>query len=229
MPHAWKVGRPTYLKSWLRCILYSFILTVPCGVGIAPVAIIIVWFDLNLGAMCRHFTDKDAWYRMPIGIQKAILTKDVVGCMVIQCWHLLIILPIFGLKLVKKLNILPWTMFVASINAVYRLHLDVYHSYSQIWSPYPMILLFAVSLVLISYQVASQYRQNFTQRLQLAFKLGAQFYLGFPVALTMDYVMTHYFEIVPKHSKAILASLSPALVIIPKAIGRLYALRRWKD
>ena len=220
---SWKVGRPTYLKSWLRCIQYSFVLTVPCGAGIAAVAIMIVWLHLNLGAMCRNFTDKDTWYKMPIGIQNAILTKDVVECMVIQCWHLLIILPIFGWRLVKKLNLLLWTMFVASTDAVYRLLLNVYHTYSQIWSPFPMILLFALSLVLISYKVASQYRQNIRQRLQLAFKLGAQFYLGFPVALTMDYVMTHYFEIISKHSKAILASLSPALVIIPKAIGRLCA------
>ena len=114
-------------------------------------------------------------------------------------------------------------MLAASIDAVYRLLLNVFRTYSRIWSSYPMNFVFATSFLFISYKVASQYRQTFKQRLRLAFKLGAQFYFSLPVALIINYVVLHYFNLISEKSKAILASLAPAFVIIPKAITRLCA------
>ena len=220
---SWKLGRPTYLRSWFRCIFHSVVFTALCGAGLAVVPIFIVWLNLNLGAMCLHFNN--TWYEMPISIQKALLTLQVIECMIIQCWYLSIVVPVFGWKLIKDLNILPWTILVASIDALYRLLLNVYHTYNRTWSSCPMNLLFATSLFFVSHKVASQYRQNTRQRLGLAFRLGVPFYVGFPVALVINYVLLYYFNRITEDSKAVLASLSPALVIIPKAIARLCAER----
>ena len=168
-----KVGRPAYLKSWVRCILYSLIFTVLCGAGIAVVAILFVWLSISLGAICRSFNTDGTWYKLPEGIQKALLTKEVIESMLIECWYMSVILPIFGWKLVKELNILPWSMFAASIDAIYRLLLNVYRAYNTSWSSYPLNILFATSILFISYKVSSHYRQfTMRQRLLLAFKLG---------------------------------------------------------
>ena len=223
VPVSWKAGRPTYIHSWLRCTLYSFIITAPCGAAIAVIAIFIVWIYLNLGTMCQHFNGDNTWYTtMPIGIRNALLTKEVTECMVIQCWYLLIILPTFGWRLVKKLNILPSTLLVASIDAIYRLLLNVYRTYNRPWGNYPLNFLFVVNTAFISYKVASEYRQHIRQRLRLAFALGAQFFAGYSMALILNHVILYYFNIVGENSKAILASLSPALFIIPKAVARQY-------
>ena len=218
---SWKAGRPTFVHSCFRCIRYSFIFTVLYGAGTSVVTIFIIWLSLNLGAICRHFDG--TWYEMPVSIQKALLTLEVAEGMIVQCWFLSIIVPIFGWKLVKELNLLSWTMLAASIDAVYRLLLNVFRTYNRTWSSYPMNFLFATSFLFISYKVASQYRQNIRQRLQLAFKLGVQFYVSLPVALIINYVVLHYFNLISEKSKAILASLAPAFVIIPKAITRLCA------
>ena len=220
---SWKKGRPTYLKSWLRCILSSFIFTVLRGTGIAVVAILFVWLKISLGAICRNFNVDGTWYKLPEGIQKALLTDEVIECMLIECWYISVILPIFGWKLVKKLNILLWSMFAASIDAIYRLLLNVYCAYNTSWSSYPLNILFATSILFISYKVSSHYRQFTIRQRLLAFKLGAQFYVGFPVALIMNNAVSYYFNIIPEKYKAVLASLFPALVIISKVTTRLCA------
>ena len=218
---SWKIGRPTHLCSWFRCIRYSFILTVLCGAGMAVVFIFIVWLSLNLGAICRRLDG--TWYEMPEGIQKALLTLEVIECMILQCWCLSVILPVFGWKLVKDINLFPWTLLAASIDAVFRLLLNVYRRYNRTWAPYPMNALFACTVLLSSYKVAGQYEQNTRQRLWLAFRIGVQFYVGHPMSLVIIYAVLYYFNIIPEQSKAALACLSPAIVIIPKAIMRLCA------
>ena len=216
---SWKGGRPAKLRSWLLCTLYSFILTVLCGSGIAAIVSFVLWLSIHLGAICRRLDG--TWYKMPIGIQKSLLTLEVAQCSTLQCWYLCIMLPIFGWKVIKKVNVVPWFIIVASIDAIYRLELNVYRRYNHTWSSYPMNFLFAATIFLVSYKVASQYQENIGQKFRLAFKLGAQFYVGFPVALILNYVVLYYFNIIPEKARAILASLSPALVVMSKAIARL--------
>ena len=74
-----------------------------------------------------------------------------------------------------------------------------------------------------TYRIANCYQEMFTQRLGLAFKLGAQFYLDFHTAMMYIYLLLHHFRLLPETYKAVLAFLSPLLLVLPKAITRLCA------
>ena len=219
---SWKEGRPTVCHSWYRCIRYSFIFTVICGVVMAIISTFIIWIELNLGVICRHL-NKGTFNKLPQGIQKAQLTRGVIKGMLIQSWFFLIILLVFGSKLVKKLNLLPWTLLAASIDAIFRLLLYVYRMYGRLWMPYPLYVVFMTCFLFSSYRIASHYEQPIRQRIRFAFKLGAQFYIGFPLSLVINHVVLHYFSVIPDKYKAVMASLAPALLIAPKAIARLCA------
>ena len=78
---------------------------------------------------------------------------------------------------------------------------------------YCVNFLFLVNTAYISYKVA---RDN-------DLRLNSEHnFAGYPMALILNHVILYYFNIVQENSKAILASLSPALFIIPKAVARLY-------
>ena len=218
---SWKQGRPTFCRSVCRCILYSFTLTVICGAAISIFPIFIVWLDINMGAICRQFDGK--FYNAPEEIQKAQLTGDIAKAIFLQCWHLTVILPVFGWKLVEKLNLLPWTLLASTLDAIYRFFLYVYGLYGTAWSPFPRNVIFAFSALYSSYKIAKHYQQTIRERLRLACKLNAQFYLGFPLALTINYAVMHYFSAVSKKYKIVLAFLSPVLLILPKTVARLCA------
>ena len=215
---SWKTGRPTVLRSWRRCIFYSFILTVICGAAMSAVATFLFWLDLNLDTACYDIS----WYEMPKNIQLIRLTSEVAKGMTIQCWHLFTMFFVFGWDLVKKANLLPWTILASSTDAMFRLFINVYRTYDR-WRLFPLNALFASTAIFSSYQIASQFRQKTGQRIQLAAILGAQFYLGIPVAVIFNGVIVPHFKHISNSSKALLASLCPTLLIIPKAVARVCA------
>ena len=157
---SWKEGRPTYLKSWLRCILSSFIFTVLCGAGIAVVAILFVWLKISLGAICRIFIVDGTWYKLPEGIQKALLTEEVIECMLIECWYMSVNYSSDNwLETGKEIEHSAME-HVCSINRCnLSATLNVYRAYNTSWSSYPLNILFARSILFISYKVSSNYRQ----------------------------------------------------------------------
>ena len=214
---SWKLGRPILRRSWYRCVFYSFILTVICGAALSSVATFVLWLDLNLDTVCYQ----TSWYEIPKTIRHIRLTSEVAKGMIIQCWPLLTMLPAFGWNLVKKVNILPWTILASSTDAVYRLLLNVYLTYDQVWRSFPLNALFAINVTFSCYQIASHFRDSRGQRIQLAFILGAQFYLGLPVTIMVNSVIIPHFKYLPDKSKAIWASLCPAFLIIPKVVARL--------
>ena len=216
---SWKVARPTFLGSWYRCVYQSFILTVIYGAAMAVIMTSVSWLDLNLAGICYQFNGN--WYKMPHDVQNIRLTSQVVKAIIVQWWPMSVFLPVFGWKLVKQLNLLPWTMLASFIDANYRLFLHVYQMYNRTWSAYAMNAVFGINLLLCSYRIASHYRQATRQSLQFALKLGAQFYMSFPTVLMFNYLILPYFQALPENSKAVIASLSPALWIIPKAVARL--------
>ena len=218
-PAYWKLGRPTLSRSWGRCIFYSFVLTVICGAAISVIAVFVLWLDLNLCLICFQFS----WYKMPKNIQQIKLTSGVVKGMIIQCWPLLTMLPLFGWNLVKRVNLLPWTVSASSIDAMYRLLLNVYLIYARPWKSFPLNALFASTVTFSCYRVACHFRPNMKQRIRLAAILGSQFCMGLPVTIIMNSVITPHYQHMSNSSRAILASLCPALLIIPKVVARICA------
>ena len=219
---SWREGRPPFRHSWYRCIRHSFLITILCGTITAMVLIFVAWLEINMGVICREL-NKATWYELPRSIQKAQLTKDVIRGMFIQCWYLWIIFPVFGWRLVKQLNLLTWIILAASFDAILRLLFNVYRTYDRKWMRYPLNFIFAICMLFCSYRIASYYQHTTKQRLQLSFKLGAQFILTLPVALVANHVIAHYFLVIPDKYKAVIASLLPVLFVIPKAVARLCA------
>ena len=219
---SWKEGRPTLLYSWCRCALYSFIMTIICGATTAVFPTFLIWFDVNLGSICRNLLPD--WYKMPKDVQTTQLIWGIISCVFNQCWHFSIILPVFGWKLIKQLNLLPWALIFSSTDAIYRLLIHVYHNFdNRTWEPYPRYIIFLGGILFSSYRIASHFEQKLQQRLQLTFKLGAQFYTCAPAILVINFVLFHYFGSLSESYKSVVASLSPVLIIIPKTVARLCA------
>ena len=222
-PAHWKQWRPTPILSWCRSIVHSFLITVLAGgtfVGIFSSTL--MWFALNTSELCYDYTDK--WYSMPLKIQHTRITTHALKSMIIQFWHFYCILFIFGFPLVKEVNLLSWNMLASLGDAIYRLFIYIYYSYSFKSSTYPANAIFAAVTMFNGLRVAKHYYSSeFKKRLMLAFKLGAQFYFGIPIALLMNYTIIPYYKTLSETNKVILASLAPATVIIPKAITRISA------
>ena len=125
------------------------------------------WLDLNLAGICYQFNGN--WYKMPHHVQNIRLTSQVVKAIIVQWWPMSVFLPVLGWKLVKQLNLLPWTMLASFTEAIYRLLLHVYQTYNRTWSAYPMNAVFGINLLLCSYRIASHYRKATRQSLQFAF------------------------------------------------------------
>ena len=216
---SWKIGRPTLLRSWCRCIFYSFILTVICGAAMSTVATFFIWLDLNLDA-CHE----NNWYEIPKNIQLIRMTSGVAKGMITQCWHLFTMLPVIGWGLVKKANLLPWTILASLTDTMFRLFLNVYRMYDR-WKLFLCLnALFASTTIFSYYRIASHFRQKPGQRILFAAVLGVQFYLGIPVAVIIKGVILPHFKQMPSSCyKVLLASLCPALLIIPKAVARICA------
>ena len=223
-PH-WKTGRPSRLISWCRCLVYSFLFTVLSGTFIGCFSMTLMWVDLNTSELCYDFTNH--WYKMPLKIQQIRITSHVFKIMIIQSWHFYCILFVFGWPMIKEANLLGWNMLASFGLAIYRLFLYTYGGYNFKWSTYPANALFAVVTMFNGFRVAAHHIRRFRRRLILAFKLASQFYFGFPIALLFNYSVIPYYKTLSEINKVVLASLAPAILLLPRAIIRI-SLERLK-
>ena len=217
----WKAHRASCLKSWIESIICSFFITVIGGVCVGVIGTLFIWLNVNLSDNCFNYNDR--WYEMPIIVQRTRITVHFIKGMIIQPWSLYCMLAIFGWPLVKKTNLLYWNMFGASIGGTYRLLLYVYGKYNRTWASLPLNFLFTILTLMNGYRIARHFRSNIKQSISLGIKLGGQFYMGILIAFILSFLVIPYYKTLQEHEKAILASFIPAIVIIPKALERVFA------
>ena len=222
-PADWRSNRSSCASSWFKSAICSFTTTIIGGVSIGVIATAVMWLDINLGENCFNYNNR--WYEMPVNVRRIRLTTQVIEGMVIQFWSLTCILAIFGWPLVKELNLLNWNMLVAFMDGIYRLFLDVYGQYNRKWASYPLNVMFSIITLFNGYRVARHFRSRLRQSLSLAVKLEGQFYMCIPVAFLLNYLVVPYYKELSESERALLASFLPAILIIPKALGRVFAER----
>ena len=119
---AWKKSRPSdWWKSlWkaMKCIFYIQILG---GLALGSLAILILVLDFNSVDLCFDRQLHGNWHTLPRNIQAIIVTAETVEAYVVQMWTFLLIITMFGWRLVKKLNLLILNLLGAFCDMCYRL------------------------------------------------------------------------------------------------------------
>ncbi|XP_065059102.1 uncharacterized protein LOC135686732 [Rhopilema esculentum] len=211
----WKVGRPSFYKSTLRCLFFAFSTTIIFGIPLGVYTATLAWLDLRLAEACYS----KAWKGLPVSIKRVRLTAQVVEGVFIQFWSFSALLFMFGIKQLKDLNIPVWNVLAASFDAIYRLFLHTYGVYHHSWTSYPLNVLFVAITTFNFYRITLLFSRDIKPRVILAAKLGMGFIFGTPLFILMNYLLFPVYARVPSDTtKAVFSVFLPVVFILPKAV-----------
>ena len=231
---AWKKSRPSvWWKSlWkaMKCIFYIQILG---GLALGSLAILILVLDFNSVDLCFDRQLHGNWHTLPRNIQAIIVTAETVEAYVVQMWTFLLIITMFGWRLVKKLNLLIINLLGAFCDTCYRLYLQVFGIYEKSWMSFPLNALFLIIVVSNSVLVGREIAKNsvvdrsrtLKKTIKVSAILAAQLAFGIPIAFILVYVLIPLYHSQNETTRAVIAGALPLVTAVPKVIVRLAAQR----
>ena len=221
-PFGWKPRRPAVVWSVIRSVWTVVQLTL-CGTFIGAVAVGLFYIVINTMDACHWVHSADALSRTQFRMQ--VVGHSLQG-FVLEFWQFLILWTIFKWPLLKELNLLIITLFVAFVDFSSLPLLKIFDAGNKTWSPY-LFNVYFLSITLYS-SFAIGRRMHPTKRLDawgLAIKLCIQFLLGLPVACFSSYFLFERFaEIQPGLQKALFAVVAPMIILPVKLISRQCAI-----
>ncbi|XP_078380084.1 uncharacterized protein LOC144663025 [Oculina patagonica] len=230
----WKRSRPAkwWMSLWkaVKCVFYVQILG---GLAVGSLAILILVLDFNSMDLCYEEKTNGHWNTIPHKIQAIIVTGDTTEAYVVQMWSFLLIITMFGWRLVKKLNLLILNLLAAFLDTCYRLYLQVYGIYDKSWRSFPLNALFLIIVlmnsILVGREVAKNSETERSRRFKKAIKvsaiLAAQLAFGIPIAFGLVYGLIPFYGRQSEINRAVIAGALPLVTAIPKVIVRLAAQR----
>lgn len=194
----WKKSRPpTWRMSLWKAMTHAFYIQIVCGVALGSVAILILVLDFNSVDLCFDRQKHGNWDTLPRNIQAIIVTAETVEAYIVQMWPFLLIIAMFGWRLVKKLNLLILNLLGAFCDTCYRLYLQVYGIYEKSWMPFPLNALFLIIVLMNSILVGREIAENNEtvrsrkrkKTILVSAILAAQLAFGIPIAFVLVYVL----------------------------------------
>ena len=229
----WKKSRPpTWRLSLWKAMKHAFCIQILGGVALGSLAIVILVLDFNTVDLCYDMQSKN-WTAIPKRIQAIMVTADTTEAYLVQLWPFLVVLTMFGWRLIKELNLLFLNLLGAFLDTCYRLYLQVYGIYNKPWRQFPLnalfVLLFLMNGLIIGKDIAKKSETERNKRIKKAIKVSAmlvaQFAFGLPIAYGIVYVLIPLYGEVSETYRAITAGALPLVAAIPKVIVRLAAQR----
>ena len=127
----WKRSRPpTWRLSLWKAMKHAFYIQILGGVALGSLAIVILVLDFNTVDLCYDMQSKN-WTAIPKRIQAVMVTADTTEAYLVQLWPFLVVLTMFGWRLIKELNLLFLNLLGAFLDTCYRLYLPVYDIYDK--------------------------------------------------------------------------------------------------
>ena len=231
---AWKKPRPSewWKSPWkaMKCIFYIQILG---GLALGSLAIFILVLDFNSVDLCFDRQLHGNWHTLPRNIQAIIVSAETVETYVVQTWTFLLIITMFGWRLVKKLNLLILNLLGAFCDTCYRLYLQVFGIYKKSWMSFPLNALFLIIVVSNSVLVGREIAKNsvvdrsrtLKKTIKVSAILAAQLAFGIPIAFILVYVLIPLYHSQNETTRAVIAGALPLVTAVPKVIVRLAAQR----
>ena len=136
----WKKSRPpTWRLSLWKAMKHAFCIQILGGVALGSLAIVILVLDFNTVDLCYDMQSKN-WTAIPKRIQAIMVTADTTEAYLVQLWPFLVVLTMFGWRLIKELNLLFLNLLGSFLDTCYRLYLQVYGIYHKPWRSFPLVL-----------------------------------------------------------------------------------------
>ena len=229
----WKRSRPpTWRLSLWKAMKHAFYIQILGGVALGSLAIVILVLDFNTVDLCYDMQSKN-WTAIPKRIQAVMVTADTTEAYLVQLWPFLVVLTMFGWRLIKELNLLFLNLLGAFLDTCYRLYLQVYGIYHKPWRSFPLnglfVLLLLMNSLIIGKDIAKKSETERNKRIKKAIKVSAmlvaQFAFGIPITYCLVYVLIPLYGEVSETYRAIIAGALPLVTAIPKVIVRLAAQR----
>ena len=102
----WKRSRPpTWRLSLWKAMKHAFYIQILGGVALGSLAIVILVIDFNTVDLCYDLMSKN-WTAIPKRIQAVVVTADTTEAFFVELWTFLVVLTMFGWRLIKELNLL---------------------------------------------------------------------------------------------------------------------------
>ena len=229
----WKRSRPpTWRLSLWKAMKHAFYIQILGGVALGSLAIVILVIDFNTVDLCYDMQSKN-WTALPKGIQAVMVTAATTEAYYVQLWTFLVVLTMFGWRLIKELNLLILNLLGAFFDTCYRLYLQVYDIYYKPWRSFPLnglfVLLLLMNSLIIGRDVAKKSEVERNKIIKKAIKVSAmlvaQFAFGIPITFGLVYVLIPLYGEASETYRAIIAGALPLVTAAPKVIVRLAAQR----
>ena len=210
---------------------HAFYIQILGGVALGSLAIVILVLDFNTVDLCYDMQSKN-WTAIPKRIEAVMVTADTTEAYLVKLWSFLVVLTMFGWRLIKELNLLFLNLLGAFLGTCYRLYLQVYGIYHKPWRLFPLNGLFVLLLFMNSLIIGKDIAKDITKRnkrikkaIKVSAMLVAQFAFGIPITYCLVYVLIPLYGEVSETYRAIIAGALPLVTAIPKVIVRLAAQR----
>ena len=162
-----------------------------------------------------------------------MVTADTTEAYLVQLWPFLVILTMFGWRLINELNLLFLNLLGAFFDTCYRLYLQVYGIYHKPWRSFPLnglfVLLLLMNSLIIGRDIAKKSETERNKRIKKVIKVStmlvAQFAFGIPISYVIVYVLIPLYGEASETYRLIIAGALPLVTAIPKVIVRLAAQR----
>ena len=229
----WKRSRPpTWRLSLWKAMEHAFCIQILGGVALGSLAIVILVLDINTVDLCYDMKSKN-WTTIPKRIQAVMVTADTTEAFFVELWTFLVVLTMFGWRLIKEFNLLFLNLLGPCFDTCYRLYLQVYGIYDNPWRTVPANVLFLLLLLMnsliIGRDIAKKSETERNKRIKKAIKVAAmlvaQFAFGIPITYGFVYVLIPLYGEVSETYRAIITGALPLVTAIPKVIVRLAAQR----
>ena len=228
-PPKWRMS----LWKAVKDVFQVFCIQILGGVALGSLAILILVLDFNSVDLCYEEKLHGHWNSIPPKIQAIIVTGDTTETYVVQLWSFLLIITMFGWRLVKKLNLLILNLLAAFLDTCYRLYLQVYGIYDKSWRSFPLNALFLIIVlmnsILVGREIANSSETERSRKLRKAIKvsaiLAAQLAFGIPIAFGLVYGLIPFYGRQSEINRAVIAGALPLVTALPKVIVRLAAQR----
>ena len=162
----WKRSRPlTWRLSLWKAMKHAFCIQILGGVALGSLAIVILVLDFNTVVLCYDMQSKN-WTAIPKRIQAVVVTADTTEAYLVQLWPFLVVLTMFGWRLIKELNLLFLNLLGAFLSICYKLYLQVYGIYRKPWRQFPVNVLFVLLLLMNGLIIGKDIAKDITERNQ---------------------------------------------------------------
>ena len=221
--NTWRESRRSLRDSCWLCFKTVLQIQAVAGLGLGLLAVVLALLDFNTADLCYERTFM--WDTIPPIIQSIRVTGQAIEGFVIELWDFLLMLIVFGWKIMKDLNLLTLNLLAAFTDMTYRLYFQVYGIYKLSWMSFPLNALFTVMIIVNSYLIARHLSPGSRgNSFKVAYYLSAQFVLGMSVNLILVYkIIPWYNSQSNEYFKVIIAGTSPLITAIPKMLSRIGA------